>query len=537
MGLRIQDSFSKGNAGMRVNTKIFSRIRCAAIYGFVALGALALADIALAQQGGPGSLSPEKRQQFFQSLTDDERSRFFAMSPEDKQKFIKSKLGGKSAGQARRGPPGGGKRRRPPTLVELGEVTSEPMIKIVPITGRMVAIQRGDVAARIKGNIIRVRVKIGDRVKRGQVIADMDVSRLKLEAELKAADVLQARAKWKSAQAQVDLLNQELKRLERLRRSAAFSQARFEDKRQEVVKARSTVDETAAALKRARASRDLARIDLKDATIRAPYAGVVLNRHVSPGAYVNAGSRIISMLDDENLEIEADVPSDRLTALKPGATVVLRIDAKTKREATVRAIIPDENPLARTRAVRLIPNFKGLTAPMVPNQSVVIDVPSSVGGRRVVAVVKDAIVNQQSGNIVFVFQNGRVRPARVELGEAFANKFEILSGLRPGMKIVVRGNELLRPGQAVRVAGGGRRPGGGGPGGRSGGRPGGGSGGARGPGGPGGPGGSAVAAIPPEKRRAFFQSLSPEDRQKFFAMDAEAKKKFIASRLGAGGKR
>ena len=540
---------------MRVNMDVSRRIRSAAIVGFVALGALVLADTAMAQQGGgPGSLSPEKRQQFFQSLTDDERSRFFAMSPEDKQKFIQRKLSGKGAGQAQRGAqggtsgghpggaksgapgggrPGGGRRRRPPTLVELGEVTSEPMIKIFPITGRMVASQRGEIAARIKGNIIRVRVKIGDRVKKGQVIADMEVSRLKLEAELKAADVLQARAKWKSAQAQVDLLNQELKRLERLRRSAAFSQARFEDKRQEVVKARSTVDETAAALKRARASRDLARIDLKDAAIRAPYAGVILNRHVSPGAYVNAGSRIVSMLDDENLEIEADVPSDRLTALKPGSKVVLRIDAKTKREATVRAIIPDENPLARTRAMRLIPNFKGKTAPMVPNQSVVIDVPSSAGGRQVVAVVKDAIVNQQSGNIVFVFQNGRVRPTRVEIGEAFANKFEIISGLRPGMKIVVRGNELLRPGQPVRVAGAGRRPGGG-PSGRPSGRPGGGPEGARGPG---GPGGGAIAAIPPEKRRQFFQSLSPEDRQKFFAMDAEAKKNFIASRLGAGANR
>lgn len=523
---------------MRVKTDISGRIRNAAIVGFAALGTLFLADIAVAQQGGgTGSLSPEQRQQFFQSLTDDERSRFFAMSPEEKQKFIQSKMGGKGAGQARRGPPAGGAsnarpgggQRQPPTLVELGEVTTEAMIKFFPITGRMVASQRGEIAARIKGNIISVRVKVGDRVKRGQVIADLEVGRLKLEAELKAADVLQARAKWKSAQAQVDLLNQELKRLERLRRSAAFSQARFEDKSQEVVKALSTVDETAAALKRARASRDLARIDLKDAAILAPYAGVVLNRHVSPGAYVNAGSRIISMLDDENLEIEADVPSDRLSALKPGSKVVLRIDATTKHEATVRAIIPDENPLARTRAVRLVPNFKGQMAPMIPNQSVVIEVPSSVGGRQVVAVAKDAIVNQQNGNVVFVFQNGRVRPARVEIGEAFANKFEILSGLRPGMKVVIRGNELLRPGQPVRVAGASQRPGVG-PGGRPGSEPGAGR-------GPGGPGGGAIAAIPPEKRRQFFQSLSSEERQKFFAMDADGKKKFIASRLGAGGAR
>tara|TARA_Y100000031_G_scaffold137423_1_gene162375 strand:- start:476 stop:1645 length:1170 start_codon:yes stop_codon:yes gene_type:complete len=389
----------------------------------------------------------------------------------------------------------------------------------------MVASQRSDIAARIKGYVARVRVEIGDRVKMNQVLAELDTSRLKLEAELKAAEVLQARAKWKSAQAQVDLQNLVLKRLERLRKSAAFSQARYDDRRQEVVKAQSAVDEAAAALKRARASRDLARIDLKDASIRAPYSGVVLNKHVSPGTYVNAGSRIVTLLDDEHMEVEADVPSDRLSALKSGSKVVLRIDRKTKIQATVRAIIPDENPLARTRAVRLTPNFNGNTTRVVPNQSVVIDVPSTSGGRQVVAVNKDAIVNQQTGRVVFVFMNGRVRPARVEIGEAFDNKFEVLSGLTPGQKIVVRGNELLRPGQTVRVTG--KR---GGPGGA--GRPSGSAG-----GGARGPGGGAMSALPPEKRRAFFQSLSPEDRQKFFAMSPEDKRKFVASRVGAGSQR
>lgn len=519
---------------MQVNLESFRRSRRFSIIGFTALGALVLADLSFAQQGGgAGSMSPEQRREFFQSLTDEERGRFFSMSPEEKRKFVQSKRGGagvQSGGQARRGPPaaahggrpggrpGGFGGRRPATLVELGEVTREPLIKIIPITGRMVASQRSDIAARIKGYVARVRVEIGDRVKKNQVLAQLDTSRLKLEAELKAAEVLQARAKWKSAQAQVDLQKLVLKRLERLRKSAAFSQARYDDKRQEVVKAQSAVDEAAAALKRARASRDLARIDLKDATIRAPYSGVVLNKHVSPGTYVNAGSRIISLLDDEHMEVEADVPSDRLSALKSGSRVVLHIDPKTKIQATVRAIIPDENPLARTRAVRLTPNFNGNTTRVVPNQSVVIDVPSTDGERQVVAVNKDAIVNQQTGRVVFVFMNGRVRPARVEIGEAFANMFEVLSGLTPGQKIVVRGNELLRPGQTVRVVGGGGGAG----------RP---SGGAR------GPGGGAMSALPPEKRRAFFQSLSSEDRQKFFAMSPEDKRKFVASRVGAGSQR
>ena len=148
--------------------------------------------------------------------------------------------------------------------------------------------------------------------------------------------------------------------------------------------------------------------------------------------------------------------------------------------------------------MRLTPRF-GANSDVVPNQSVVIQVPR--GQRReVVTVAKDAIVSRQTGPIVFVFQQGRVRPAQVRIGEGFGSKFEIRSGLRPGMKVVVRGNEMLRPGQNVRVA-------------RS------------GPGGGGGPGGGNPQA------GAIIQSLSAEERQKFFAMSGPEKGAFIRAKL------
>lgn len=476
-------------------------------------------------------LSQDQRRAIIQSLSDDERQKFFGMSREEKQKFFQAKAksskksGNKSAakpsGKGKPGGKGGRRRGRPPTLVELGEVVSEPLVQIFPIIGRLVASQKSAVAARIKGSVKSVLVDVGDRVKKGQVLAELNVDRLKLEAELRSADVLQARAKWKSAQAQVDLLNQELKRLQRLRKSAAFSQARFEDKKQEVVKASSAVDESAASLKRARAQRGLARIDLKDATIRAPFAGAILVRHVSPGAYITAGSPIVTLLDDETLEIEADVPSIRLSGVPVGRVIDIQLDDNTKIKAAVRAIIPDENPLARTRAVRLYPDLSATKTKLVANQSVVLEVPQGKT-RNVVAVSKDAIVNRQSGRIVFVFEKGKVRPAAIVIGESFGGKFEILSGLRPGDKVVIKGNELLRPGQRVRVNRSGRRAGGKPDGkpsaNRSGGRP---------------NAGGSGGGIPREKRRALIQSLSPEEKQKFFGMSREEKQKFFRDKIGS----
>ncbi len=486
-------------------------------------------------QGGP---SPEARA-VIQNLSDEERQKFFALPREERRAFIQKKLaeqnaggrsapGGGQAAQRPRGGPGGGQgagrpgggqsagrpgggqpggpggRRRPPPLVELGDVVRENLIRTVPITGRLVAKQRGTIASRIAGRISAVLIDVGDRVEKGQVLARIETDRFKLNADLKSAEVNQARAKLNSARATVKLLKQELKRIEGLRRSAAFSQARYEDKRQEIVKAQASVDENAAALRRARASRDMARLDIKDAQIRAPFAGVVINRKVSAGAFVGAGAAIATLLDDRTMEVEADIPSDRLSGIAEGAELDVALGGGKSIKASVRAIVPDEDPLARTRAVRLTPRF-GANSNVVPNQSVVIQVPR--GQRReVVTVAKDAIVSRQTGPIVFVFQQGRVRPAQVRIGEGFGSKFEIRSGLRPGMKVVVRGNEMLRPGQNVRVARSG--PGGGGPG-----------------------GGNPQAG-------AIIQSLSAEERQKFFAMSGPEKGAFIRAKLAernAGG--
>lgn len=474
---------------------------------FTAIAVLALMIPDLAQaQSGP-QLSQDQRRAIIQNLPEAERQKFFQMSQEEKRAFFKKRAGkvaatgGKPSGKKGGKPGGSGFGRPPPPLVEVAEVMREPLVQTFPITGRLVASQKSAVAARIKGSVSKIFVEVGDRVIAGQVLAQLDVDRLKLEAELRSAEVHQARAKWKSAQAQVDFYNQELKRLQRLRKSAAFSQARYEDKKQEVVKAQAAVDETAASLRKARAQRDLARIDLKDASIKAPFAGAVIVRHISPGAYVTAGAPIVTLLDDETMEIEADVPSVRLGGLTTGRVILIQLNAETKIKARVRAVIPEENPLARTRAVRLRPEKSDSPHNLVANQSVVVEVPQGET-RTVMTVPKDAIVSRQSGKMVFLIQNGSARPAPVVIGAAFGGKFEIVSGLKIGQKVVVKGNELLRPGQRVRV--------------REAGKPSGGK-----------PGGTI-------NRRAIIQSLSPEEKQKFFAMSPDDKKKFFQDRAKNG---
>jgi len=336
------------------------------------------------------------------------------------------------------------------TPVGVDTVRSEPLEQTVPVIGRLVARQSGVVAARTGGAVAEIKVTVGDRVKKSEVIAVLARDRVRATRELRATEVAQAEAAIATSKAQLDYVTQEMKRLESLRRSAAFSQARFEDKRQEVVKAKSATTEKEAALLRARVNLKIADIELRDSEIRAPYAGVVSVRHIEVGAYAGVGQSVVTLIDDEHLEIEAAVPAERIPGLIPGTPVAFQLVGTPSASAVVRAVVPEENPLTRTRTVRLTPRFSGDHTDLATNQSVTLHVPAGPA-RTVVTVHKDAVLNRFEGALVFVVAEGVARPRPVRLGEAVGGRFEVIDGLKPGETVVVRGNERLRPRQKVRV--------------------------------------------------------------------------------------
>ena len=335
------------------------------------------------------------------------------------------------------------------TPVGVDEVRSEPLSQTVPVIGRLVARQTGVVAARARGPVAEIRVDVGDRVDKGAVIAVLVSDRLHWERQLRAAQVAEAEAALTTAEAQTALKSQELKRMEGLRKSSAFSQARYDDARQEVAMARSAAAEAAASRAQAEATLKLAEIDLHNATVTAPFPGVVSMRHTEVGSYLNVGDPVVTLIDDQRLEIEADVQAERVRGLEAGAAVAFRIDGSSLLRATVRAVVPEENPMTRTRAVRFTPDFGAWRARLATNQSVTLHLPLGAA-RTVVTVHKDAVLNRADKTVVFVVAGDTAQMRPVRLGDAVGGRFEVLSGLDSGDLVVVRGNERLRPGQKVR---------------------------------------------------------------------------------------
>ena len=348
-----------------------------------------------------------------------------------------------------------------PAMVAVDAVVAEPLTQTTPVLGRLVSRQRGVVAALTRGPVDEISVDVGDRVARGELILRIAANRIDRTREVEAAAVAVARARVGTAQAELALAEQELTRLQRLRSSAAFSQARYDDQLKQVAAKQGELGEAEAAVASAVADLRLAEVDVDLATVRAPYDGVVVERHAERGAFLNTGDPIVTLVNDKDLEVAADVPSNRIAGLTLGREIRMAFADGRRFDGFVRAVVPEENALTRTRAVRFSLALDQLQAeggtPFAANQTVTVAVPV---GRvvEVVTVHKDGVVPRGRTNTVFVARDGKAEIRTVTLGESVGSRFVVRDGLSVGDLVVIRGNERLRPGQAITVQEGAAAP-------------------------------------------------------------------------------
>jgi RND family efflux transporter MFP subunit len=289
-------------------------------------------------------------------------------------------------------------------------------------------------------------------VAKGDIIAVLNDDILESRRDLAEAALALTKAQLETNRAEAALAKQALDRMERLRKSAAFSQARYDDAHQQVNIALQRVREAQAMIARAEAELRFNQINLDYTKVSAPYDGVITRRLTETGAYVQVGDPVVFMIADQNLEVEAEVPFERLAGLQEGTAADFTLDDGTHHRAIVRAVLPSENPLTRTRVVRFTPRFNGLISRLANAQSVTVAIPAGAA-RDVLSVHKDAIIRRLGKTVVYVVVGDKAEARTIEIGEGMGERLEVLSGLEEGEMVVTRGNERLTPGAQVQIDG------------------------------------------------------------------------------------
>ena len=212
--------------------------------------------------------------------------------------------------------------------------------------------------------------------------------------------------------------------------------------------AESAVFSAEAAVRIAEAELNITEVRLGKSDIKAPFDAVIVKRSVAIGSYVRIGDSLFDLVSVDLYELEASVPSQFIPGLRVGKSVAFTTQDGKQAEASVRAVLPKQDSRIRNQVVRFTSTVPAGDFNFSDGQPVTIHLPIG-DGRMVKTIHKDAILQKGGRSMAYAAIDGKATPITLALGAAIGDRLAINNDLEVGTLMVVRGNERLRPGQAI----------------------------------------------------------------------------------------
>jgi membrane fusion protein (multidrug efflux system) len=302
-------------------------------------------------------------------------------------------------------------------------------------TGELAAPDRALIAAEVDGRITDVLVDEGMRVQAGEVLLTIDPEKRRLDAD-------SARAQARDAEAALTVAQREFERTQALHEQGIASDSLLDLRRTELSRAQARRDSALAA-------RGIAEKLLRDASVRAPFGGLVAKREVSRGDYVRVGQSLLEVVALDPIEVEFSVAERDSARVAKGQPVTVTVEPYPRESfvGSVSAVSPVIDPRTRTMRVKArIPNAEGRLRPGLFARTD-LGVAKRSG---VVMVPAEAILQRADGEVVFtVGPDDRARRVVVKTGVQRDGRIEIVEGIAANDQVVIAGQAALTEGAAV----------------------------------------------------------------------------------------
>lgn len=329
---------------------------------------------------------------------------------------------------------GTGDEATPPARPVLVQQPSPAVGAVQAFAGEVRARHETPLAFRVGGKVARRLVDVGDRVKAGQALAELDPQDLRLARE-------SAQAQLAAAEADARLAAAEFERMKVMVERQLVSRSMYDVRR-------SALEAADSRVLQARAQLDVAGNQSDYGVLRASADGVIALRGIEAGQVVAAGQTAFGLAEDGEREIAVALPEGDVARFKPGQEVRVELWAAPGRHVpgVIREISPAADPQARTFATRVSLRLPPGT-PVELGQSARVYAANAAADA--LSVPLSALVEVGGKPAVWVVEAGRVRPVPVQAGPYGEAEVPVLSGLDPDDWVVISGVHLLREGEAV----------------------------------------------------------------------------------------
>ena len=328
------------------------------------------------------------------------------------------------------------------TPVKVFRVHRERISEKYTYTGTLEAGEKINITPEIGGKIAKIFVEEGDRVSRGQILAELETDTYRLQLKQAEAAVAVAEASFEDARR-----NRE--RMERLIQESAVSE-------QQVEKIRLAYEAAEAQLEQARAARNLAQHALDISIMKAPFSGVIASRNAEVGDVINpmmgtysTTSGVLTLVDYSRIEITVAVSPQDVGRIAKGQEVLLRVPSQPGREFRGKVTIVNltADPLSKKFNVEASFDNPGLVLRPGTFGDVVFEVQSH---ENALVIPQKAVLEN---SYVFVAEGSKAVRKEVTLGLQNTAMIEVLHGLSEDALVIVEGNFGLEDGALIEVTG------------------------------------------------------------------------------------
>lgn len=341
--------------------------------------------------------------------------------------------------------------------------------------GTITAFHSVDVGAQVSGQILKLAVKLGDRVKQGDLIGEIDPRTAQNNLQNAQASLNSAEAQRAVRAATADKARLDYQRQQSMLKSGATSQESYDNARVSLSIAEAEVKQSEAQIEQAKISVDTAKLNLSYTRIEAPVAGVVVSVPVEVGQTVNANQTtptIVTIAQLDTVTIKAEISEGDITRVKPGMEASFTILSESERvyRTHLRSIDPGPQSMSDSTS--------GSSSSSNTSTAVyyygLLDIDNADGSLRIDMTAQVSIYAQQADDALVVplmalsdrprngiyivnvlKENGELDPRRVKVGLQNQNVAEVLEGLEEGEQVVISQAD----GAQVRPQGMGRSPG------------------------------------------------------------------------------
>lgn len=333
---------------------------------------------------------------------------------------------------------------------------------VLQASGYVTARRRATVSSKVTGKVVEVMIEEGDRVEEDQVLARLDDVNTRANLSLAEAELRAAESSLEETEVRLAHARKEYQRIQALAEEGVASRSERDLAETEVEALEARLHRQESDIAVARRQVELWHRQLEDTVIRAPFAGIVVDKSAQAGEMISPVSAgggftrtgICTLVDMDSLEIEVDVNESYINRVTPGQAVEATLDAYPdwRIPARVIAIVPTADRQKATVRVRI--GFEVEDSRILPDMGVKVAFQETVdpenAGAPLLSIPESAVRRGAGETRVWVVRDGILEDRAISLGETRGSEVRVMSGLTEGERLVIVPPEGLAPGVRVR---------------------------------------------------------------------------------------